>query len=147
MLLLLLLCTPFQVPTARHPEISLSQQVHNPINMNYCKSGLYLLSLVPCLSLFGCLRGRLPTTLIWGDGGGWMWDVACTVHLSGFDALSGPGKNRIFRRANFGHGYLTNIVPATEWGRWVVGRWKNIGYRPSYGHSLSRSITYECNWT
>ena len=67
--------------------------------------------------------------------------IRYTVRLSGLDALSGPGKNRIFGRVDFGHSYITNIVPATKWGRWVVGRWNNIGYWPSYGHSLSGAVT------
>ncbi len=57
----------------------------------------------------------------------WIMVMVSTVRLSGLDALSRPGKNRICRRVDFGHGYITNIVSATKWGRWVVGQWNNIG--------------------
>ena len=52
-----------------------------------------------------------------------------TVRLRGLDALSGPGKKRIFRRVDFGHSYITNIVPATKWGHglWAGGKILGIG--------------------
>ena len=59
--------------------------------------------------------------------------------MRGLDALSGPGKKRIFRRVDFGHSYITNIVPATKWGHGLWAGGKILGI----GQVTAIHITYE----